>query len=284
MLVRVDRGGIDTGDAPEEQQPTSQGDAAPGSPDQALGAVSMDGPERGARGPDWPERDSGASGDGADGNDADGGRGVRVERAAEYRDTVDRVYRAYAIDQAYERVREVEEGTVTPAMRRIEAEDPERQLAGLENRLKGKERLTEKVLKTVNERGHSVEDAIGLVKDAVRYTFCYPEDRYTEGVHTDCERLKSEGFEWVDRENSWSQEQYKGINSRWRVPQDGQLFEIQFHTTASLEAKETTHPAYEKLRVGVPTPAEQRDLEDFQKQITAGVPIPPGATDISDYP
>jgi hypothetical protein len=207
-----------------------------------------------------------------------------VERAAEYRETVDGAYRAYAIDQAYERVAEVERRTVTPAMRGIEAEDPERHLAGLENRLKGKDRLAEKVLKTVNERGHSVEDAIRLIKDAVRYTFCYPEDRYTEGVRADCERLKSAGFEWVDRENSWAQEQYKGINSRWRAPQHGQLFEVQFHTEASLEAKEITHPAYEKLRVGVPTTAEQRDLEDYQKQITARVPVPPGATEIPDYP
>jgi len=40
----------------------------------------------------------------------------------------------------------------------------------------------------------------------------------------------------------------------------------------------------EKLRVGVPTPAEQRELEDFQKRITARIPVPPGATDIPDYP
>jgi hypothetical protein len=87
----------------------------------------------------------------------------------------------------------------------------------------------------------------------------------------------------VDRENSWTKEQYKGVNSRWRVPGNGQLFEVQFHTPASLEAKEITHPAYEKLRIGVPTPAEQRELEDFQKRVTAGVPIPPGATEIPDY-
>jgi hypothetical protein len=279
VLVRVDRGGIDTGDAPEEQQPTSQGDAAPGSPDQAPGAVSMDGPERGARGPDWPERDSGASGDGAD-----SGRGVRVERAAEYRDTVDRVYRAYAIDQAYERVREVEEGTVTPAMRRIEAEDPERQLAGLENRLKGKERLTEKVEFDVRKKGVSVDEAIGNVKDAIRYTLVYPEERYADGLNTDCQRLEANGYELMECRNSWDKEQYKGINSRWRVPEHGQVFEVQFHTQASFDAKEATHSAYEKLRIGVPTPSEQKELEDFQAQVTAQVPIPPRVSDIPDYP
>jgi DNA-directed RNA polymerase subunit K/omega len=38
--------------------------------------------------------------------------------------TVDAVFRAHAIDQGYARVKENEEKTVTPAMRRIEAEDP----------------------------------------------------------------------------------------------------------------------------------------------------------------
>ena len=60
---------------------------------------------------------------------------------------VEAVDRAYAIDQGYARVCEIEEKTVTPAMLRIEAEDPDRQLAGLEHRLKGKDRLTEKIEK-----------------------------------------------------------------------------------------------------------------------------------------
>jgi hypothetical protein len=56
------------------------------------------------------------------------------------RASVGAAYRAYAIDQAHEKVREIERGTVTPAMRRIETEDPDRHLAGLDNRLKGRDR------------------------------------------------------------------------------------------------------------------------------------------------
>jgi hypothetical protein len=209
---------------------------------------------------------------------------VRTARFADYQATVEAANRAYAIDEGCARVRETEETVITPAMRSIESEDATRHLAGFENRLKGKERLTEKVITAVNERGHTVAEALGMVKDAIRYTFCYPDRGYTKGVYADCAHLENAGFECVDRQNSWTGEQYKGINSRWRVPANGQLFEVQFHTTASLEAKETTHPAYEKLRVGVPTPAEQRDLENFQKRVTATVPVPPGATEIPDYP
>jgi hypothetical protein len=213
--------------------------------------------------------------------DAESGR---VSRSVEHRAIVDAAYRSYAIDQVYEKVRDIERGTVTPTMRRIEAEDPERHLAGLENSLKGKDRLVEKVNFDVQKKGVTVDQAIANVKDAIRYTFCYAEDAYAEGVYADCDRLADRGFELAERRNAWVKEQYKGLNSWWRVPANGQRFEVQFHTQASLDAKEASHWAYEKLRVGVPTPAEQRELEDYQKQVTARVPIPPGAQDIPDYP
>lgn len=215
--------------------------------------------------------------------DAGTEREARIARVMDHRANVDAAYRAYAIDQAYERVREIERGAVTPAMKRIEAEDPDRHLAGLENSLKGKDRLAEKVTFDVQKKGVTADQAVANVKDAIRYTFCYSEHAYTEGVYADCTRLTDNGFELVERRNSWDEEQYKGINSRWRVPANDQLFELQFHTQASLDAKEETHWAYEKLRVGVPTPTEQRELEDYQKRITARVPIPPGAQDIPDY-
>lgn len=200
-----------------------------------------------------------------------------------YRARVDAAFRAHAIDQAYDRVREIERNTVTPAMKRIEAEDPERRLAGLENSLKGKDRLTEKINEAVEERGRTVDQAFAMVKDAIRYTFCYPEDRYEEGVHTDCGRLESAGFERVDRRNLWDGVEYKGVNSRWRVPDSEQLFEVQFHTQASLDAKEETHSAYEQIRSLPDDDAEVGKLHAYQREVTAKVPIPPGALGIPEY-
>jgi hypothetical protein len=208
---------------------------------------------------------------------------VRVESSLTYRASVEAVNRRYAIDQGYERIREIEDKTVTPAMRRIEAEDPERHLAGLENRLKGKDRLTEKINEAVDERGRSVHEALAMVKDAIRYTFCYSDDHYTEGIYADCERLENMGFERVDRINSWDTEEYKGINSRWRVPASGHLFEVQFHTQASLDAKEETHWAYERIRSLPDDDAEVAELHAYQRTVTSKVSIPPGAVDVPDY-
>jgi hypothetical protein len=208
-----------------------------------------------------------------------------IPKTADYRAAVDAAYREYAIDQGCTRVREIEEHVVTPAMRRIEAEDPNRHLVGLDHRLKGEARLTEKVRNWMDaEPTLTAEKAFSLLKDSIRYTFAYREDRYADGVEADCGRLEAEGFELVERRNSWSNDQYKGINSRWRVPESGQVFEVQFHTEASFEAKQETHWAYEKLRSSSTTEAEQDELVEYQRRVTGRVEVPPGAPGIPGYP
>ncbi len=204
-----------------------------------------------------------------------------MARALDYRATVDR---AYVIDRAYERAREIERDAVTPVMRRIESADPGRHLAGLENRLKSKERLTEKVENWVSAQPDlQPADAFRLVKDTIRYTFVYDASNYTASVYADCDRLESSGFEPLDRRNSWEADQYKGINGRWREQSSRSVFEIQFHTQESLDAKEATHGAYERIRDPETSSEQVRQLKDYQRQVCAKVPIPPGAAEVPDY-
>jgi hypothetical protein len=139
-----------------------------------------------------------ASRDGPTPAGADSDRQALVARAIEHRAIVDATYRASAIDQAYEKVRDIERGIVTPAMKRIEAEDPERHLAGIENSLKGKDRLAEKAANHLKSNPElSYDQAVSKVKDAIRYTFVYSDDHYTEGVRADTERLATR-FELID--------------------------------------------------------------------------------------
>ena len=180
------------------------------------------------------------------------------------------------------RIREIGETTITPAMRRIEAEDPGRHLAGLDHRLKGEDRLKEKVARTLEEQpGLTTRQALSGIPDAVRFTFCYTHEHYSAGVDADLNRLTARGFELAKPlKNSWSGDQYKGINTQWREPKTGQLFEVQFHTSASFEAKQLTHGAYERIRNPQTSDAELDELEDFQRQACGKIPIPPGATEI----
>lgn len=203
-----------------------------------------------------------------------------AERFSEYKGKVEATYRQEAVD----RVREVEQSVVTPAMLRIEAEDPDRALVGFGNRLKGKDRLAEKVTNWMKAQPDlKLDDAFGLVKDAIRYTFQYPDEKYAEGVHADCARLEAAGFQRGDRQGTWENDQYKGINSRWREPGSGLLFEVQFHTQASFEAKQETHWAYERIRDTSTPAAEVRQLRAYQREVSTKIPIPPGATEIPDY-
>jgi hypothetical protein len=181
------------------------------------------------------------------------------------------------------RIGEIGETVITPAMRRIEAEDSGRHLAGLDRRLKGEDRLKEKVARTVEEQpGLTAERALSGVPDAVRFTFCYTDEHYTAGVLADLDRLTARGFELAKPlKNSWSSDQYKGINTQWREPETGQLFEMQFHTLASFEAKQLTHGAYERIRNPQVSDAELDELEDFQREVCSKIPIPPGAAEIN---
>jgi hypothetical protein len=188
------------------------------------------------------------------------------------------------VEAACDRIAEREEEKISPALRAAESQDPDRHLIGFEHRLKGRDRIKEKICGTTNDFSRSSEQAVSLVPDAIRYTFQYREARYTQGVLADIARLKDQGFELDKLKNSWSHDQYKGINSQWIEPDSGQRFEVQFHTRISFEAKQLTHGAYERLRTQQPDAFEQMVLEAFQKKVTAEVPVPSGADGILDYP
>jgi hypothetical protein len=188
------------------------------------------------------------------------------------------------VEAECDRIAKREEEKLSPAMRAVESEDPNRHLVGFEHRRKGRDRVKEKVYELKEEHGFSAEKAVSLVPDTIRYTFQYRESRYTQGVWAELGRLKNHGFELLKLKNSWSSDQYKGINSQWMEPESGQRFEVQFHTRISFEAKQLTHKAYERLRTHQAGKLEQMVLEAFQGKVTTKVPVPRGATDIPDYP
>jgi hypothetical protein len=188
------------------------------------------------------------------------------------------------VEAACDRIANREEEKISPALRATESQDPDRHLIGFDDRLKGRDRIKEKVYDGINLLKRSPEEAVLLIHDTIRYTFEYQETRYTQGVRADIERMKDQGFELYKLKNSWSDNQYKGINSQWIEPETGQRFEVQFHTRISFEAKQLTHLAYERLRSQQADAFEELVLEAFQKKVTAEVPVPLGADGIPDYP
>jgi len=188
------------------------------------------------------------------------------------------------IEERCARIADVERTAITPAMREIESQDPERHLAGLDHRLKGPDRLKDKVAAILEEQPEStVGDAVDLVPDSLRYTFEYDDDRYTHDVTADIGRMKEHGFELIELRNTWDEDAYKGINTRWWSPGSETRVEVQFHTHTSLEAKQMTHAVYERSRNLLTDPAEVAEIRNLQRELVAHVEIPPGACGIPNY-
>ena len=172
---------------------------------------------------------------------------------------------------------------ILPALKRVESAEQGRCLAGLNHMIKGEDRLKEKVAERLTAKpGRTVQQALNGISDPVRFTFSYSPQRYADGVRSDVERLKAEGFELTKLKNLWGDEQYKGINSQWRRPETGLRVEVQFHTPESFEAKEVTHEAYERIRSSA-SPGERQELEAFQRQVNAFLITPQGIEEIKDY-
>jgi len=158
-------------------------------------------------------------------------------------------------------------------------------LEGFKNRLKGEDRLKEKVAEGQATIGPdaSPEEILAQVPDAIRYTFCVRTETYTRAYYDIKGRLESLGYEMYQSKNRWDDEEYKGINTRWVTP-EGQRFEIQLHTPESFHAKQyITHRAYERIRNHLTSDAERPELEDFQREVSSWIQVPEGATEIPDF-
>lgn len=107
------------------------------------------------------------------------------------------------------------------------------------------------------------------VLDALRYTMVCPAERYSRTVKDALAELRENGYEFEKKDirNYWPEhELYKGINVTLRVEGAGDVFELQFHTDESWEAKNQAHPLYEESRLQ-DTPGTRR--EELERQMIA---------------
>ncbi len=158
-------------------------------------------------------------------------------------------------------------------------------LEGLGHRLKGEDRLKEKIATELSiTPAMKPEDAISKVNDIIRYTFCFEQPKYSDGYWDVKQRLETYEYRMVYSKNHWRDDpEYKGINTRWVTP-EGQRFEVQFHTAESYHAKqEVTHEAYERLRNPLTGDSERSELEAYQREVGHWITVPEASQDITDY-
>jgi hypothetical protein len=173
------------------------------------------------------------------------------------------------------------EPRLTDSMTSIRDDIDGADLVGLEYRLKTEESLKRNFATELLDPGQSYEKALETaMRDSVRYTLRLPEGSYAAGVREALDQLHARGYENVTYRNFWGGDGYQGINSTWRDPATGQMFEVQFHTAHSYTAKTVTHELYDKIRLPGTPPDEAARLAREQNEVFDQVPRPPGAADV----
>ncbi|MCY0950465.1 ATP nucleotide 3'-pyrophosphokinase [Streptomyces sp. H27-S2] len=181
------------------------------------------------------------------------------------------------VDAYLNRAREAERSISTDVRTAALASGAE--LIGFDSRLKSPDSLKRKVATSLKEQPQQdIEAVLARLSDAVRYTLQWPDDTYAHGVTTASVLLSAWGNESTKWSNTWGRTAgYKGLNTGWRAPGSGQLFEVQFHTPASKHAQEVTHRLYEEQRLPSTGPARKKELQAQQDAVFAAVPAPSGA-------
>jgi hypothetical protein len=118
------------------------------------------------------------------------------------------------------------------------------------------------------------------IKDSVRYTIQTTSESYTEAVRQSIGELLAQGYDCLKFKNTWGGDGYKGINSFWIEPNSRQVFELQFHTPESFDAKMTTHGLYEEARLPTTSDLRRMQLDALQEKIFDSIPIPGRAPEL----
>lgn len=175
---------------------------------------------------------------------------------------------------------------LTPTMRRIEGQLENGHLASNTEQfaLKDPDRYKEKLAKLMLRfGGEAPEDLVKQIHDGVRYTFVSTTEAHVANFWDVSRRLQENGFELIVRKNNWGDEEYKGMNTRWRDSESSLIFEVQVHTYESLDAKEQTHMAYKRINDTRAPVEEIESLRAYQKHVSEQVPQPHGWREIPDY-
>jgi hypothetical protein len=175
---------------------------------------------------------------------------------------------------------------ITPVIHRLAAQLPAGGLApGSEaDSLKPADRFAAKLAKLIARNpGRPPEELAASISDAVRYSFAFDADDYTEGTWLVHRKLKTQGFELEARRNRWESPERKGIFTRWHDPAHGIGFEVQFHTMTSWAVARQNHDAY--VRITDPaTPAAERALLRARQVLASATALPPpGCTEFGDF-
>ncbi len=149
---------------------------------------------------------------------------------------------------------------------------------GIEHKLKTKESIKRKIDTDSEEKMISLYEAASSIKDAVRYTSLTDDDNFTKSYNSVKKSLEDKGYKETRCKNYFDlyrqgKVKHKSVQSVFQDP-DGYLFEIQFHTPSSQDAKNKKIPIYEERRKPGLSKEQQMRLEVQMDALAKQVSIP----------
>lgn len=171
---------------------------------------------------------------------------------------------------------------ITPFLQDI-AREHGGDMKGLENKIKSHDSLLRKLKAKEHKYGRPL-DPFNDINDALRYTMELPTEQYVEGANSTLEKIRAQGWEIKELENSWTPgDPYSGLHAIVNIP-DGINFELQFHTPQSYHTKDVmNHAKYERFRDPDTPLEEKQDLYEEMAQTWDEVPVPEGVHEVGDY-
>ena len=117
------------------------------------------------------------------------------------------------------------------------------------------------------------------INDVLRYTMIVDDEKYARVTTQMIDALIEDGNLVYKIHNYWDSDDYRGLNMSFQKP-DGILFELQFHTPDSYDAKNETHELYEIIRSDYSSDEEKTEAFEARREREMAVPVPEGALDI----
>lgn len=175
------------------------------------------------------------------------------------------------------------ENVITDNMKQV-AEKLNIEMAGLEHRVKSKERYLKKMKRDTagSKDPKLIKEKIDNIHDVIRYTYLGTDQSLKQVFDSTMEKLEARGYIFKKVSNTWKDgAKYKGINCTLEAP-DGThtKFELQFHTKYSLEVKEQTHKLYEMTQEPDATPEQIFEWNNEQIRLSNTVAHPVGVDKI----
>ena len=121
------------------------------------------------------------------------------------------------------------------------------------------------------------------VTGALSYAFVFAAAQYSAGTWLVHDALRVQGFQLEARKNDWANRVDRCVATMWLDPAYDLPFQVQFHSTGSLEAQELARAAESKLSDPRLRPAEAEDLRADLVAAWAALSAPPGSFEIGDY-